>query len=63
MQSDGSCTISTNESEFAQRTGMSRETVNREMMKLRREGVLSRNGKVITVQRVAQLHDLLDTTL
>lgn len=63
IQPDGSCSISTNESEFAQRTGMSRETVNREMMKLRREGVLTRSGKIITVQHVTRLHELLDNTL
>jgi len=50
---DGSCVITLNESDLAARAGLSRETVSREMNKLRKEKLLKLAGGNITVHDVA----------
>jgi len=41
------CTLPTNVTELASRTGLSRETVSREVSRLKRQGLLARSSKIV----------------
>lgn len=56
---NGKCEISLNEKDLGARAGLSRETVSREISKLRGEGMISIGGKKITIESV----DLLEAKL
>jgi len=50
LSKDGSCTVSLNESDLATRAGLTRETVSREMRKLKRNNLVDvQPGKVIVL--------------
>lgn len=57
-QKDGSCVLTLSEVDLAARTGLSRETVSREMQKLKESGSVHLRGKTITVSDVAALEGL-----
>jgi CRP-like cAMP-binding protein len=63
VQLDGTYITAINETELAQRTGLSRETVNREFKKLKDKGILSYKGKNITVKNVDILEDAIGSQL
>ncbi len=52
---DGSCALATSEVDIAARSGLSRETVSREMQKLKKQGWVSLNSKGITIHHLAEL--------
>lgn len=61
-EADGTmmCRLTASEVDLAARTGLSRETVSREMQKLKERGVVSLDGKVLLVHDLAVLERLLE---
>jgi len=59
----GHITLTTNEVDLAARTGLSRETVSREMQKLKSSKAVSITGKIITVKDLAALEKLLGSEI
>lgn len=55
----GHITLTTNEVDLAARTGLSRETVSREMQKLKESGIVSIKGKLIFVKDRSGLEKIL----
>jgi CRP-like cAMP-binding protein len=51
--------LNVNEVDFAARSGLSRETISREMQKLKDLGIVSINGKVIEVKDLLALEKML----
>jgi len=62
-QADGSQLIPINESELAKRTGLSRETVSREVTKLKAKHLLIHTGQTISVTSIKKLQDELGDDL
>ena len=62
-KSDGSCTITLNESELAARAGLSRETVSREMSKLNSAKLLKLDNGKITVYSLKVFEEKLSKTV
>ena len=60
---DGSYTLNTSEVDLAARTGLSRETVSREVQKLKEQGLVTVTGKILAVQKVAALEKILGTEI
>lgn len=56
---DGSCTISVNETDLGARSGLSRETINREMRKLKEKGIIEINRNKIVIKDLAELEKKL----
>lgn len=54
-QADGSLVLSVNETDLAARSGLTRETVSREMQKLKESGLVSVTNKGITVTDMSKL--------
>lgn len=63
LQEDESYLLTFNESELAQRAGLSRETVNRELSKLKSNKLLSHHGKNLIVKSVKSLQEELGDEL
>jgi CRP-like cAMP-binding protein len=63
LQDDGSTMISTSEIELAQRAGLSRETVNRELSKLKQNGAVYYTNKYISIPKVDTLTEALGDRL
>lgn len=63
IQEDGSYVLSIKESELAQRAGLSRETVNREVSKLKTKGLLTHKGQTISVLSIKKLQEELGDDL
>jgi CRP-like cAMP-binding protein len=59
QQAQGSYLLRTNESDLAARSGLSRETVSREMQKLKESGWVVLTNKGIEIADVAQLEKSL----
>lgn len=57
FQTDGSCMVSIHEEELARRAGLSRETVNRELGKLKREKLITVSHKNLVITNLAQLEE------
>lgn len=55
----GNYTLTSNEVDLAARSGLSRETISREMQKLKDLGIVSIKGKVIEVKDLPALEDML----
>ena len=62
-QTDGSCVLQLHEDELAQRAGLTRETVNREVGKLKRLGLVDVSHRRLSIKDLAALEDLLDAHL
>lgn len=62
-QADGSCLLKTTELDFAARSGLSRETVSREMKKLKNTGWIRITKDGISVQDITQLEQALGSEL
>jgi CRP/FNR family transcriptional regulator len=59
QQPDGSCRLDATERDLAARAGLTRETVSREMSKLKRQDWVTVNGKGIFIHDTAQLERAL----
>lgn len=59
-QSDGSFAIPFSESDLASNSGLSRETVNREISKLKRRGLVTVNNKKLYLTSLVKLEHYLD---
>lgn len=60
LQDDGSCLISIGTAELAQRAGLSRETISRELAKIiHNEDILMRQGRLLVVRDFHALEDQL----
>ncbi len=62
-QGDGSYMLRLHEDELAQRAGLTRETVNREVGKLKKMGLIEVNHRRISIKDLTQLELLLDSHL
>lgn len=62
-KSDGSITVRVSETELASRTGMTRETVSRQIHDLKREGLVSVSRGTLTVFNVDKIQNILGTEL
>ncbi len=62
-QLDGSYQLNLHEDELAQRAGLTRETVNREVGKLKRIGLVEVNHRRISLKNLAELENLLGNHL
>ena len=62
-QPDGSIILPVSEAEIAQRTGLARETVNREVGKLKRASVIKRRENNLVVLAPSKLNELLGDRL
>lgn len=60
---DESYTLSINESDLAKNSGLTRETTNRELAKLKQAGYISHDGKHMTIKNINQLQSALGDTL
>jgi len=60
---DGGCVISIHEEELARRAGLSRETVNRELSKLKQAGLLAVSHKNLLITNMPQLEAQLGDTV
>jgi len=58
-QEDGSCLLSINEKDLGARAGLSRETVNREVHKLKSEDFIAISNKAIVIKNLANLEKKL----
>lgn len=56
---DGSCVLPLHEKDFGARAGLSRETVSREVSKLKSAGLLSTTGKGIVLEDIEKLESTL----
>lgn len=56
---NGSCDISISEKDLGAHAGLSRETVSREVTKLKKEGVITLEGKTIRIQSLSRLEKSL----
>lgn len=63
VKKNGVCILAINESELAKRTGLSRETVNREISKLKQRGLLTHTGQKISVVGLKNLQEELGDDL
>lgn len=59
VDNEGCHTLVTNESDLAARSGMSRETVNREMRKLKDQGLVGVQNRIILIQDLQALENML----
>jgi CRP-like cAMP-binding protein len=60
LQKDGSCFLEINESDIGSRAGLSRETVSREVKKLKAEGLISMENNFIRLQDLSALENKTD---
>jgi CRP-like cAMP-binding protein len=60
---DGSYTLKANESDFAAHTGLSRETVSREISKLKERDMIHFEGKEMVVTDISALEALLGSEI
>jgi CRP-like cAMP-binding protein len=63
QEQSGGYTLSVSETDLAARSGLTRETVSREMQKLKEKGVIGLNGKVLVVNNLGKLEQLLGSTI
>ena len=63
QQPDGSTVISTGQAELARRAGLTRETVNREIKKLKQSEHIKISGKKIIIKDIANLESHLGSNL
>lgn len=63
VQKDGSIPLSLRENDLAKLTGLSRETVNRNLSSLKKDGVVTISSDGIIVNDLEQLEDLLGMSL
>lgn len=63
IQEDGSCKLSVNENQLAQSSGLTRETTNRELAKLKQAGYIQRIGKDLIVKSIEDLQNELGNKL
>ncbi len=63
QQSDGSCRLDASERDLAGRAGLTRETVSREMSKLKKQGWVTISGKGIFIHDIKDLERALGTEL
>ena len=62
-QEDGSYILSVNGSELAKSSGLTRETTNRELSKLKTHGLIARQGKLLVVKSIGELQEALGNDL
>lgn len=62
MQKNGSCTLTIHEKDLGLRAGLSRETVSREMKKLKAEGLIDNLNQVILIKNLPALENKLEQT-
>lgn len=58
-QADGSCLLSINEKDLGARAGLTRETVSREMSKLKKDGLIDLQGRSIVIKDLTALEKRL----
>jgi CRP-like cAMP-binding protein len=63
VKDDGSCLIVLKEADVAARAGLSRETVSREIQKIKRDGLITTGRTGIVITEVAALEEKLGTEL
>lgn len=62
-RADGSYSLHLHEDELAQRAGLTRETVNREVGKLKKLGIIEVNHRRLRIRDLAKLESMLDSHL
>lgn len=62
-QEDGSYVLSVNGSELAKSSGLTRETTNRELSKLKTHGLITHQGKSLVVKNMKELQEALGNDL
>jgi len=63
LQDDGSYLLSVNETELAQSSGLTRETANRELAKLKQAGYIKHGSKGLIIEDIDSLHAALGNKL
>lgn len=63
LQKDGSYVLSIKENELAQRAGLSRETANREVSKLKEKSLVTHKGQILSVTSLQKIQEELGDDL